>query len=915
MVYLKDIVPTAENNINTQFILLDKRKATSEGQNKTCLALVADETASAHFQLWGEECDAFEPGDIVQLANGIFSYNRNHLVLRAGKRGAIKNVGEFTMTFVETPNMSEIRWVPDPNNSKKYVQDAVISNHSRMLNLPVFHLIIEILLDELKVQEQLLDLVFYLLIVLSGFRLEDNFPSSMSLLHSALVACCLYLLTGCFSSHFQDVVPVLLAHPKVEMFMDAAFGAVNVAIKFLQAKLSSYDTVLHMESSPTAEQVINYMCQQCEASSQFLQLMCQQKVFRERLLRNKELCRNGVASSPKSLNLAKSVALEVLELLKTAVSKDLKYRSTCPEKNFPMGLLRLNAMRLADIFSDDSNFRSYITTHFTTVLTAIFLLPHGDFLSIWCSSDNPPREEDATLEYDTFSATGWVLDTFSSLKESSKRNLEITLIPGNMPQATYSHQRTSLFVKVIANLYCFVPSICEEQERNLFLHSFLECMRMDPSKSLPGFYFPSGAQKATSVCRNLRSLLSHAESLIPNFLNEEDVQLLRVFFNQLQSLIILADLEDNQTLEAQSAGGCSSPLLRKRRPDAIRNGDQKEETSENSTIQEGEQLNHKTEHMNQGDDLMREVKAKWEIDKDVQNIETSGSDTSSTRGKTSVVQTGNGDFPKSSEQFKESNLKGVQGDEKFETVQFEEKQPRKRKRTIMNDYQMTVIERALIDEPDMHRNVASLQSWADKLSLHGSEVTSSQLKNWLNNRKARRARAGKDARVPMEVDSVKDARVPMEVDSVTTERHGGPVRRHTRDSPVSPCDDNVPSSAQGLQSTARVNNVENALADFIYVGGAETFSCKSGQYVVLVDETGEEVGRGKLHQVQGKWCGHSLEESGTFVVDITELKVERWLRLPYPSETTGISFDAAEAMIGVTRVLWDTNKIYTLRDH
>ncbi|KAJ8748358.1 hypothetical protein K2173_002995 [Erythroxylum novogranatense] len=814
----------------------------------------------------------------------------------------------------------------------------------------------QILLDELKVQEQLLDLVFYLLIVLSGFRLEDNFPSSMSLLHSALVACCLYLLTGCFSSHFQDLVPVLLAHPKVEMFMDAAFGAVNVAIKFLQAKLSSYDTVLHMESSPTAEQVINYMCQQCEASSQFLQLMCQQKVFRERLLRNKELCRNGgilflaqsilklsnappflesstvvaaisrlkakvlsillhlceaestsyldeVASSPKSLNLAKSVALEVLELLKTAVSKDLKYRSTCPEKNFPMGLLRLNAMRLADIFSDDSNFRSYITTHFTTVLTAIFLLPHGDFLSIWCSSDNPPREEDATLEYDTFSATGWVLDTFSSLNESSKRNLEITLIPGNMPQATYSHQRTSLFVKVIANLHCFVPSICEEQERNLFLHSFLECMRMDPSKSLPGFYFPSGAQKATSVCRNLRSLLSHAESLIPNFLNEEDVQLLRVFFNQLQSLIIPADLEDNQTLEAQSAGGCSSPLLRKRRPDPIRNGDQKEETSENSTIQEDEQLNHKTEHMNQGDDLMREVKAKREIDKDVQNIETSGSDTSSTRGKTSVVQTGNGDFPKSSEQFKESNLKGVQGDEKFETVQFEEKQPRKRKRTIMNDYQMTVIERALIDEPDMHRNVASLQSWADKLSLHGSEVTSSQLKNWLNNRKARLARAGKDARVPMEVDSV------------TTERHGGPVRRHTRDSPVSPVDDNVPSSAQGLQSTARVNNVENALADFICVGGAETFSCKSGQYVVLVDETGEEVGRGKLHQVQGKWCGHSLEESGTFVVDITELKVERWLRLPYPSETTGISFDAAEAMIGVMRVLWDTNKIYKLRDH
>lgn len=78
---------------------------------------------------------------------------------------------------------------------------------------------------------------------------------------------------------------------------------------------------------------------------------------------------------------------------------------------------------------------------------------------------------------------------------------------------------------------------------------------MDPSNVLPGFSFTSDAPKAALICRNLRnylfpmtsfneqncgdyflshnllscagSLLSHAESLIPNFLNEEDVQLLR----------------------------------------------------------------------------------------------------------------------------------------------------------------------------------------------------------------------------------------------------------------------------------------------------------------------------------------------------------------------------------------------------
>lgn len=165
------------------------------------------------------------------------------------------------------------------------------------------------------------------------------------MLHSTLVACSLYLLTGCISSQWQDLVQVVLAHPKVrfspsdwfrlivreiqghkncvvldchllifwlnpilkcstwqgiyvrlivrvilnsllqiDIFMDAIFGAVHVSIMFLQIKLSEQhsDVCLHPH-----EQVVNFICQQCEASLQFLQSLCQQKVFRERLLRNK----------------------------------------------------------------------------------------------------------------------------------------------------------------------------------------------------------------------------------------------------------------------------------------------------------------------------------------------------------------------------------------------------------------------------------------------------------------------------------------------------------------------------------------------------------------------------------------------------------------------------------------------------
>ncbi|KAL4346828.1 hypothetical protein GQ457_17G005110 [Hibiscus cannabinus] len=72
MVPLEAIVPAAQNNINTQFILLEKGKTTWDGQNRMCLALVADKTSTVHLQLWGEECEAFESGDIIRMENGIF---------------------------------------------------------------------------------------------------------------------------------------------------------------------------------------------------------------------------------------------------------------------------------------------------------------------------------------------------------------------------------------------------------------------------------------------------------------------------------------------------------------------------------------------------------------------------------------------------------------------------------------------------------------------------------------------------------------------------------------------------------------------------------------------------------------------------------------------------------------------------
>ncbi|XP_059625773.1 nodulin homeobox isoform X2 [Cornus florida] len=832
----------------------------------------------------------------------------------------------------------------------------------------------QVLLDDVKVSEQLLDLVFYMLIVLGGYRQEHHISSPIPLLHSALVACSLYLLTGCISSQWQDLAHVLIAHPKVDIFMDAAFAAVLVDIKFLQMKLSVQSTDFYIKSN-TTEETLNHLFQQCEASLQFLQSLCQQKLFRERLVKNKELCGKGgvlllaqavlslnigplfrdsssvvaavsrlkskvlqillhlceaesisyldeVASTPQSLDLAKSVALEVLELLKTMFSRNPKQLGACSDKAYPRGLLQLNSMRLADIFSDDSNFRSYITIYFTEVLTAIFSLPHGEFLSSWCSSDLPISEEDATLEYDLFVAAGCVLDSYSTSDLLNATNSGSTFTYSNMPRASYAHQRTSLLVKVIANLHCFVPDICKE-EKDLFLNKFLKCLQKELPKRSDGFSFASEAEKAVVVSTNLRSLLSHAESLIPTFLNEEDVQLLRVFFRQLESLMTPAEYEVNR-VQVQSTGGCSSPLIRKVAPDLTnRISNLKEGMSENSAFQEVDQFYIRSNSIDQSDDIGRQDKRDnegdlgrgaargvREIDRDVQNGETSASDSSTTREKNFIDPMDNVEFAKSSAHIKESGFGGVQEEEKVENIQCEEKQQRKRKRSLMTAEQITLIERALVDEPDMQRNAALIQSWSDKLSVNGPEISTSQLKNWLNNRKARLARAAKDVRTPSEGDNA------------FPDKQGGSGIALC-DSPASPVEDvYVPSTARGTHQTGMAESTlrtaineksETVLAELIDISPAEFVRCEPGQCAVLVDGQGEEIGKGKVYQVQGKWYGRNLEESEVCVVDVLELKAERCMRLPHPCEATGTTFDEAETKLGLMRVLWDSNKLFMLQ--
>lgn len=71
--------------------------------------------------------------------------------------------------------------------------------------------------------------------------------------------------------------------------MDVTFNSLHEDIRILRTKLSTLtdEVLLDKSSLPAALRTAHYICQQCEASLQFLLSLCQQKSFRDRVLRNK----------------------------------------------------------------------------------------------------------------------------------------------------------------------------------------------------------------------------------------------------------------------------------------------------------------------------------------------------------------------------------------------------------------------------------------------------------------------------------------------------------------------------------------------------------------------------------------------------------------------------------------------------
>uniref|UniRef100_A0A0E0DN11 Uncharacterized protein n=1 Tax=Oryza meridionalis TaxID=40149 RepID=A0A0E0DN11_9ORYZ len=724
----------------------------------------------------------------------------------------------------------------------------------------------QVLLDDVKLSEQVMDLIFFVLSILSHWK-------------------------------------------KVDIFMDVAFDSLHDDVRSLSHRLSTLSTNT-FPVGPFDSRLTHFICQQCEASLQFLLLLCQQKLFRDRILKNKlgvpeclkgsidiaasmsrlkakilsillQLCEaetvsylDEVATSPKSMQLGQTLALEVLDLLKTAFGRKQKLTLDSHDKSYPMGSVLISALRLVDVFSDDSNFRSSFITNTIPFLTQILAIPHDEFVSNWCSVNLPVIEEDANLDYDPFGAA------------------ELALAVA-------------------------------EQERDLFLQKFQKYLVSgNPRSSVD---HPASADlKATTVCRNLGSLSEYARSLIPNnLLNEEDVQLLSEFAYKLQTwckshvgqstsqaVKIDPSSESKEDLKPLQHPLIPSTVV----PDSSINNlpkptptNMEEPTPTPSTKQEGnarDETPRSTVALNGGflQNSVGQDLVHLGVARTSSGFLGGGSSTStgSLRCKMDLDPASS-----SMDHFKTPDRKesGLQDDEKGDTHMYDERQPKRRKRTIMNDRQINEIEKALIDEPEMHKNAALLQAWSEKLSGQGSEIT-------LNNRKAKLARIAKERGVLSEGENADKPSTPATPHHCDSSESAGeesylPPARVMSALGISKGSRFV--SPDGNETTSQAEFNQNIMLSRPFT---RSFSFEPGRLVSLIDNDGKEVGRGKIFQVEGRLQGKALTDTRVCIVDVIELKIEKWRELPHPSETSGRTFQEAESRNGgVMRVAWDVIRL------
>lgn len=167
--------------------------------------------------------------------------------------------------------------------------------------------------------------------------------------------------------------------------------------------------------------------------------------------------------------------------------------------------------------------------------------------------------------------------------------------------------------------------------------------------------------------------------------------------------------------------------------------------------------------------------------------------------------------------------------------------------------------------------------------------------NRLNNRRAKHARA-----------TAKDLQTPSQVNNISTEKQNN--------SPTNPVNALFSPSSSTPHMThqndvLRICGPESSQTITI---STPTKNFKRGQYVMLTNEQGEEIGNGCIDLANGTWFGKNLKELGLCVVDINDLKVDI-SDLPHPCDARVKTLGKAEMIFGRKRVLWEVSKLRLIK--
>lgn len=101
------------NSFNVSVIVLDQGSYRRTQNGSIITMKVADPTGSINASLMNPEfTETFRPGDILKFRGAHTSIFQGCLTLSVGKNGECKKVGEFMMTFSDTPDISSMPLPP-----------------------------------------------------------------------------------------------------------------------------------------------------------------------------------------------------------------------------------------------------------------------------------------------------------------------------------------------------------------------------------------------------------------------------------------------------------------------------------------------------------------------------------------------------------------------------------------------------------------------------------------------------------------------------------------------------------------------------------------------------------------------------------------------------------------------------------